>query len=114
MDVNQFPCRCGQCQPMPLPEALKNVIDLLEGYFGPATCTSGHRCAEHNKRVGGATASQHVQGRAADLVFPGTSPRAVYDWLDHYFPHEMGIGLYNTHVHIDTRPDRARWNYAKT
>lgn len=36
----------------------------------PVTVSSGYRCAELNKLVGGAANSQHLQGQAVDFVCP--------------------------------------------
>ena len=37
----------------------------------PIIITSGYRCAEVNRHVGGASSSMHVQGLAADFIAPG-------------------------------------------
>lgn len=60
-----------------MPEAAKknvaalvdNVLDpLRKAWGGPITVTSGYRCAALNKAVGGAAASLHMQGQAADIT----------------------------------------------
>lgn len=49
-------------------EELLGVIDgLREFYDKPIRITSGYRCAELNKLVGGSPTSAHVIGYAADL-----------------------------------------------
>jgi len=37
----------------------------------PVIVTSGYRCPEVNRHVGGASSSMHVQGLAADFIAPG-------------------------------------------
>ncbi len=39
--------------------------------------SSGYRCRRHNASVGGVAASNHVKGKAADLVVPGVDPLEV-------------------------------------
>lgn len=67
---------------------------------------SGYRTASHNKRVGGASGSQHLYGKAADIVVRGVKPSAVYKAADKLF---NGLGKYNTFTHIDTRSSKARF-----
>lgn len=44
------------------------VLDPLRRLYGkPIVITSGYRCPELNKRVGGVTNSWHTQGNAADI-----------------------------------------------
>ena len=45
-----------------------NVLDPLREAWGkPITVTSGYRCAELNRKVGGVSSSQHLKGEAADI-----------------------------------------------
>ena len=47
---------------------IENVLDpLREAYGRPIVVTSGFRCKELNKAVGGANNSQHMIGQAADI-----------------------------------------------
>ena len=46
-----------------------NVLDPLRGAWGkPITVTSGYRCPELNRAVGGSMTSDHLKGRAADIT----------------------------------------------
>lgn len=48
---------------------LLNKLEQLRAYGGfTITINSGYRSASHNKKVGGATNSQHTKGTAADIV----------------------------------------------
>ena len=45
-----------------------NCLDVIRGKYGkPITISSGYRCPELNRIVGGAITSQHTKGHAADL-----------------------------------------------
>lgn len=47
---------------------IENILDpLREAYGKPIIVTSGFRCKELNKVVGGANTSQHLTGQAADI-----------------------------------------------
>ena len=48
-------------------ELLEVLDDLREHYGKPIKITSGYRCTELNKLVGGSPTSAHVIGYAADL-----------------------------------------------
>lgn len=49
-------------------ELVKNILDpLREAYGKPIIVTSGFRCKELNKIVGGSKTSQHLTGQAADI-----------------------------------------------
>ena len=48
---------------------VEQLLDPLREAFGrPIIVTSGYRCPELNKAVGGSPTSAHLQGYAADLV----------------------------------------------
>jgi hypothetical protein len=72
---------------------------------------SGYRDILYNRAVGSNDASQHVRFTALDLVPPkGVTPRQLYELLlTHPDANKLGIGLYRTFVHIDTRGTAARW-----
>lgn len=69
----------------------------------PIIINSGYRTPEHNRKVGGAANSQHLYGRAADIVVKGVSPSRVYQEADKLF---NGVGKYPTFTHVDTRPGK--------
>lgn len=118
---SEFRCHCRKCQmPAIAPELLQALEQLISDMTVPATgrvtvhITSGYRCPDHNRKVGGAPNSQHCQGIAADIVVKTPSgniipPISVYSYFDHLFPNSHGLGLYKGWTHIDTRPNRARW-----
>ena len=114
----EFKCKCGQCGYDTVDAKLIEVLqDVREKYAASVTVTSGNRCPEYNKEVGGkpktdeSMGSQHMYGRAADIVVKGISPREIAEYLRWKYPDELGIGDYNTFTHVDTRSTyKARWN----
>lgn len=63
------------------------LVDILldplrEAWGGPLIVTSGYRCPELNKAVGGSETSAHTAGWAADLVPESDDPRGVQGLVD--------------------------------
>lgn len=88
-------------------QRLRNVLKA------PITINSGYRSPSHNKAVGGAKNSQHLTGKAADIVVKGFDPIQVKETIEQLIADgEMlqgGLKAYNTFVHYDVRGQKARW-----
>lgn len=96
-------------------KTLTNLQKLRDFWKAPLVITSGTRCEDHNKRVGGATNSLHLTGRAFDISTPDTwTGRHVASFI-YYATHAefRGIGLYSRWVHIDNGPHRT-WEQGDT
>lgn len=82
----------------------------------PIRINSGYRSPEHNAKVGGAVNSQHLFGRAADIVVKGFTPKQVYDLIEGMISAgdmlQGGLGLYKTFVHYDIRGTKSRWDFS--
>jgi len=60
------------------------VLEPLRRRYGRIIVTSGYRCKELNKAVGGARNSQHLRGEAADIYVSGQEMCGKYaDFLRH-------------------------------
>ena len=115
----EFYCKCGECLGRPpnpsttrhLAWVLQQIRDLVNV---PMSITSAYRCPDHNEKVGGAKNSQHKLGSAADLQAKGLKSQdlhaAIVDLVKSKRIPEGGLGLYNSFVHYDIRPQKARWN----
>jgi len=88
-----------------LSKELEGVRKLLGDK--PIKILSGFRTPEHNRAVGGVKGSQHLYGKAADIVVDGIPPhkvqKALADWPG-------GMGAYSNFTHLDVRGFRARWS----
>ena len=63
-----------------LQQLCKEILEPLRSYVGkPIIISSGYRCNQLNVKVGGAYASQHTLGEAADIQLPQTSYTAWDD-----------------------------------
>jgi uncharacterized protein YcbK (DUF882 family) len=100
---SEFACNCGCGGDTVDAELLAILQSLRDSYGQPIKIHSGFRCLKHNVRVGGSSGSQHMRGRAADISIAGISPRAIYQLIAQRHPGKLGLGLYNTFVHVDTR-----------
>ena len=62
-----------------LQQLCKEVLEPLRSFVGqPIVISSGYRCNQLNVKVGGAYASQHTLGEAADIQLPVT-PYTAWD-----------------------------------
>lgn len=68
---SEFVCpHCGQGVDVIKQELLDALQRLRELWGKPMQVTSGYRCEAHNKAIGGALKSAHVEGKAADIADP--------------------------------------------
>ena len=106
--VREFRCKDGSDKILICQETV-NILQSVRNYFGkPITINSAYRTPSHNKKVGGASASQHVKGTACDIVVQGVPSWAVAAYLEANYP-QHGIGLYANFVHIDSRGYKSYW-----
>jgi zinc D-Ala-D-Ala carboxypeptidase len=104
----EMACRhCGEIN------ITRSAMDLLEAFREaegrPFIVHSAYRCPAHNRAVGGAKHSKHMEGIAFDVSMSNHDP--------HHFKETAarlgfnGIGTYpaQNFIHIDTRNTVARW-----
>ena len=68
-NAREFRCQCGKTHETLIASKL---VDKLEALYTALNCskiivTSGYRCPEHDKAVGGTSSGQHTKGTAADV-----------------------------------------------
>jgi len=115
--LSEYQSKDGAATPLELvpniKENAKNLQVLREYFDAPIIINSGYRSPSHNKSIGGAKYSQHLQGKASDIVVKGYTPYEVYEAIEYLISEgEMkqgGLSQYNTFVHYDVRGSRARW-----
>jgi uncharacterized protein YcbK (DUF882 family) len=96
-------------------QKLANQLQTLRDAIGnPITINSGYRSPSHNKRIGGVSNSQHVLGKASDIVVNGMPPKEVAKEIEKLISScdmlQGGIGIYRNFVHYDIRKNKARWS----
>ena len=90
-----------------------NLQTLRDRLNTPIIINSGYRSPSHNKAVGGAERSQHLLGKASDIVVRGYTPKQVAIVIEELIKKgdmlQGGLKAYNTFVHYDIRKTKARW-----
>ena len=108
--VSEFACKDGSDVIFIAPE-LVNVLQKIRTHFGKAVnINSAYRTPTYNKKVGGATYSQHLYGTAADIKISGVAPKDIAAYAETLLNGTGGIGIYSNFVHIDVRKEKSRWN----
>jgi uncharacterized protein YcbK (DUF882 family) len=120
-DSFEFNCKDGTIVPNELysnmVELAKNLQVLRDELGKPVRINSAYRTPKYNKKVGGASKSQHLLCKAADIVVAGVTPLEVAETIERLIKEKKmvqgGIGIYNTFTHYDIRGVKARWNFTK-
>lgn len=108
--VREFRCQDGS-DVVFIESDLVDILQKIRDHFGKAVMiNSAFRTFSHNKKVGGATYSQHLYGTAADIKVSGVTASAVADYVESLMPNTGGIGRYSTFTHVDVRSTKSRWN----
>lgn len=109
---SEFACKCG-CGFMAVDIQLLDILeDLRTRFNSPMIITSACRCASHNKKVGGASKSQHLNGMAVDFTVKGLTAQEVQREIDKWFPNSLTMGYGKTFTHMDVRKGgKLRFNY---
>jgi uncharacterized protein YcbK (DUF882 family) len=106
----EFACKCG-CGFDAVDHQLVEGLQRLRDTVGASVIvTSGCRCLRHNSNIGGSPRSQHLLGKAADIVVRGYDPGAIAS-IAATLPEfrRGGIGQYRTFTHVDVRDGASRW-----
>lgn len=107
----ELACRDRIRTPYPLDWRATRAVELAEAFEAlraeiglPLVVLSAYRTPAHNKAVGGAKDSQHVQGRALDLLPPKGWNALQLAAVARRIPQVRGLGVYEGFVHVDVRP----------
>ena len=87
----------------------ETVLQPLRDYLGcPVIISSGFRCAELNKKVGGRPNSQHLLGEALDFVVPQRNLKEVFNYIKAHLPYDQLLFEYSDTdkwIHVSYRND---------
>ena len=116
--VREFKCKDGSDKIL-VNEELPKVLEQLRQKVGSdaVIITSGYRTQQHNAAVGGAKASQHLKGNAADIrckkggaIIPAKEVCCALEDMGH----AGGVGyISGTAVHVDVRGYKSWFDEAK-
>lgn len=116
-NIHEFDCNDGTPYPVKWVETrLKPLcvdLEVIRDFFGgvPVKINSGFRTKSYNQKVGGAEKSQHLEGKAADIVVSGIDAREAYSYIlklinDGDLKKIRAVGSYSTFVHVDIRESK--------
>jgi len=113
-DWPDFPPRaiaCPCCGEIHVDRGALDALERLQAELcEPLLITSGHRCALHNARVGGAPLSMHKR-LAFDIALGGHDPAHLLAAAR--AAGFTGFGFGQTYLHLDTRARPAHWFYGQ-
>ena len=107
--VSEFACKCGKPHDFQIDEELITKLEALYDALGCSeiTVSSGYRCVEHDKAVGGSGTGQHTLGRAADICCKDAAGNPIVSYLVCCAAQDIefrGIARINdAYTHCDTR-----------
>lgn len=100
--AKEFRCKDGSDKILVDVDFVRDKLQAIRDHFDvPVTINSAYRTPEHNKKVKGAKASYHLQGRAFDIVVKGHTPQEVARYAQTLGI--RGIIQYDGFVHVDSR-----------
>ena len=117
----EFDCNDGSEMPINIYHNMVKVANQLQVLRDelkkPIHINSAYRSEDYNKQIGGVKNSQHIMGRAADIVIKGMTPIEVSKIIEELISKgdmlQGGLGIYSSFVHYDIRGTKARWDYSK-
>ena len=115
-NVREFRCQCGGSHETLI---VSELVDKLEALYTALNCskiivTSGYRCPEHDKAVGGTSSGQHTKGTAADVCCYGQDGQLISSKTVCCKAQDLGFGgianitISYQYTHLDVRT-RYRW-----
>lgn len=109
---------CPCCGKGTLSVATLMVLEDVRAYFkAPIHVTAGARCQKYQMGLNPSVPnSKHIitkldeEAKAVDFVVQGVKTSKVRTFLNSRpYANLLGIGKYDSFVHVDTRGTRARW-----
>lgn len=103
-NVQEFKCKCGKTHDTLVSEELTEKLEKLRDSLNCSKIiiTSGYRCPEHDKNVGGTGSGQHTKGTAADFVCYDKDGKAISSKLVCCKAQDLGFtGIANITANYD-------------
>jgi len=108
-NLSEFACPC--CNLVMLhPKLLGKLVELRKILERPVYITSGYRCFEYNRKVGGILNSYHCIGLAADIKVKDINLIELLEVCENIDFNGIGVYEKKNFLHLDVRPTkRIRW-----
>jgi len=108
---SDFTCPC--CDRLKIVPGFYRHVSLLEQMRQelrfPIIVTSGYRCKSHNASIGGAPRSWHLLFATDVTTEENDAGKLSMIYEKAIMLGFGGIGRYDTHIHLDLRPEQTRW-----
>ena len=109
--ASEFQCKCGNPHDFSVSDELVDKLELLRSKLNCSaiTLSSGYRCSQHDKNVGGSGSGQHTLGTAADICCKDQNGQPINSRLVCCAAQDLGFtGIANiddtyTYTHVDVR-----------
>ena len=105
----EFQCKCSGKHDFPLDTEL---VEKIEALYTRLNCSainvsSGYRCVQHDKAVGGSGTGQHTLGKAADICCIGQDGKTIVSYLVCCAAQDVGFSgiarINDSYTHVDVR-----------
>jgi hypothetical protein len=111
-EVREFSCHDGSDKIL-VDTNLVHVLEQIRAHWAGCVISinSAYRTTAYNSSISGAPHSQHLYGKAADIVVTVNGVQIKPALVAAYAEHLGigGIGLYPKFTHVDVRAIRSRW-----
>ena len=109
--ASEFQCKCGNAHDFSVSDELVEKLEQLRSKLNCSAInlSSGFRCIQHDKNVGGSGTGQHTLGNAADICCIGQDGQPISSKLVCCAAQDIGFtGIANindsyTYTHVDVR-----------
>ncbi len=112
--VSEFRCKCGYAHDTLISDELVQMLEKLRAALSCSkiNISSGYRCVNHDKAVGGSGTGQHTKGNAADICCYDQSGKPIDNRRVCCTAEDIGfhgiarIKGNGTYTHVDVRPGK--------
>lgn len=96
---------CNHCGEEKTTDKLKQTLDKIRSIYGkPISLTNAYRCPIHNKNIGGAPRSKHMEGNAADMARTEELLKHIQGRLEFYDIWLEDPRFTSTWIHVQVVP----------
>jgi zinc D-Ala-D-Ala carboxypeptidase len=112
--LDEFYCKCGKCEPHTPSPTILFMLNEARSLAGiPFIISSGLRCPQHNRAVGGTLDSEHISGEGVDIAVSSAWERfKILEALMKAGFQRIGVGKTFIHAGVSVnKPRPVIWTY---
>lgn len=108
--VAEMACKDGSDLILINKSFVETKLQKIRDHFKkPIIISSAYRSKTHNRKVGGASNSQHLKGNAFDIYIKGVSPADIAKYAESIGIKGIGLYIRDSFVHVDSRSIKYYW-----